>query len=387
MSVSPLSLTPSAITAQLRAAGCVFAEDEAELLTSTARTPADLAAMVDRRVAGLPLEQVLGWAEFYGLRVTLDPGVFVPRRRSELLAAQAIDLARRTLATATGSPAAGAGAPARGGGRPAAASGGPAAGLRVVVVDLCCGSGALGAAVATALSTPATEERAAIAGPAEVHTDGRRPAEAQVGDPYLAGTPATDAHLTETQANEPHPAETPVNDPCRVGTHSDNAHPARTRTGDPRPVESRIGDGSPVELHAVDLDPVAVRCARGNLAPVGGRVHQGDLYEPLPERLRGRVGVLLASPPYVPTGAIGLLPAEAREHEPLLALDGGADGLDIVRRVIAGAPLWLAPGGHLLVETSERQAADTAEAMARAGLTPRVTTSDELYATVVTGTR
>ncbi|MEV0151733.1 MULTISPECIES: putative protein N(5)-glutamine methyltransferase [unclassified Nonomuraea] len=289
MAVSPLPLTSSAITARLRAAGCVFAEDEAELLISTARTPGDLAALVDRRVAGLPLEQVLGWAEFCGLRVTLDPGVFVPRRRSEFLAAQAIDLARRTLANGSGTPANGAGTPADG-------SGGPAAGCRMVVVDLCCGSGALGAAVAAALSTP-------------------------------------------------------------------------------------------VELHAVDLDPVAVRCARSNLAPAGGHVHQGDLYEPLPDRLRGRVGVLLASPPYVPTGAIGLLPAEAREHEPLLALDGGVDGLDIVRRVIAGAPLWLAPGGHLLVETSEGQAANTAEAMARAGLTPRVTGSDELYATVVTGTR
>ncbi|MBN6054983.1 putative protein N(5)-glutamine methyltransferase [Nonomuraea sp. RK-328] len=287
MSVSPLPLTHSAITARLRAAGCVFAEDEAELLTSTARTAADLAVMVDRRVAGLPLEHVLGWAEFRGLRVTVDPGVFVPRRRSEFLAEQAIVLARRTLMDG---------------------SGGPPAGRRMVVVDLCCGTGALGAAVATALSTAALVEVHAV-------------------------------------------------------------------------------DGRPVEVHAVDIDPAAVRCARRNLAPAGGHVHCGDLYEPLPDRLRGRVGVLLASPPYVPTGDIGLLPAEAREHEPLVALDGGADGLDTVRRVIAGAPLWLAPGGHLLVETSERQAANTAEAMSRAGLTPRVTGSDELYATAVIGTR
>src|SRR5206468_3881285 len=79
----------SVIVTRLRAAGCVFAEDEAQLLISTARTPAELAAMVDRRVAGLPLEHVLGWADFCGLRIAVDSGVFVPRRRTEFLVQQA----------------------------------------------------------------------------------------------------------------------------------------------------------------------------------------------------------------------------------------------------------------------------------------------------------
>jgi hypothetical protein len=78
----PLSPTSTAIIARLRAAGRVFAEDEARLLSSTAQTPEQLAAMVDRRVAGVPLEQVLGWAEFCGLRIAVEPGVFVPRRRT-----------------------------------------------------------------------------------------------------------------------------------------------------------------------------------------------------------------------------------------------------------------------------------------------------------------
>lgn len=139
-----------------------------------------------------------------------------------------------------------------------------------------------------------------------------------------------------------------------------------------------------VELHAVDIDPAAVRCARRNVA--GGRVYEGDLYEPLPTTLRGRVDILTANAPYVPTGAIGLLPPEARVHEPRVALDGGADGLEIQRRVTAAAALWLAPGGHLLIETSERQAPQTAEAFARNGLIPRVVVSEELDATVVVGT-
>ncbi|MCA2230377.1 putative protein N(5)-glutamine methyltransferase [Nonomuraea aurantiaca] len=272
MSVFPSPVPPSAIITRLRAAGCVFAEDEAALLMSTARTPDELTTMVDQRVAGLPLEHVLGWAEFCGLRIAVDPEVFVPRRRTEFLIDQA----------------------------EAAALSGPSP---TVILDLCCGTGAMGAALAATLSKEAAP------------------------------------------------------------------------------------DEKGVELHAADLHPAAVRCARRNLTPIGGQVYEGDLYEPLPATLRSRVDILIASPPYVPTEAIRLLPSEARVHEPLVALDGGADGLDVVRRVIAEAPAWLAPGGHLLVETSERQASRTAEDMAAAGLIPRVTASEDRYATVVMGTR
>ena len=264
MSDSSSAQLASVIVTQLRAAGCVFAEDEARLLISAARTRDDLAAMVDRRAAGMPLEHVVGWAEFCGLRIAVDVGVFVPRRRTEFLVGQAASLLRRT--------------------RPAH--------RQAVVVDLCCGSGAVGAALAAA-----------------------------------------------------------------------------------------VGE---IELHAADADPAAVRCARRNLAEAAaGRVYEGDLYDPLPARLRGRVCILVANAPYVPTEAVGSLPAEARVYEPRVALDGGEDGLDVVRRVTAGAPRWLAPGGHLLVETSERQAPQAAETAARHGLVPQVVTCDELNATVL----
>ncbi len=248
----------SDIVAALRAAGCVFAEDEARLLTGAAGSPAELAAMVDRRVGGLPLEHVLGWAEFCGVRIELDPGMFVPRRRSEFLVAEAATLGRE----------------------------------RAVVVDLCCGSGAVGAALAAALDR--------------------------------------------------------------------------------------------VDLYAVDVDSAAVSCARRNLPD--GRVFEGDLYEPLPPSLRSRVDVVVANAPYVPTEAVGLLPPEARTYEPRVALDGGADGLEVVRRVAAGAASWLTPGGHLLVETSTDQAPATAGVFAVGGLVPRVARSEELDATVVIGT-
>ena len=85
----------------------------------------------------------------------------------------------------------------------------------------------------------------------------------------------------------------------------------------------------------------------------------------------------------MPSGDVGLLPPEARAHEPRVALDGGADGLDVLRRFAAGAPPWLAPGGHLLVETSERQAPLAAEAVGGGGLIPRVAHSSRLNATII----
>jgi len=224
-----------------------------------ARSDHDLERMVAARVAGAPLEVVVGWAELCGLRIVVEPGVFVPRRRTALMA-------RRAAASA----------------RP-----------RSVVVDLCCGTGAVGAVV-------------------------------------LARQPEA-------------------------------------------------------EVWAADLDPAAVACARRNLPR--GRVREGDLYDALPGALLGRVEVLACNAPYVPTDEIALMPPEAREHEHRVALDGGGDGLDVQRRVIASAPQWLAPGGILLVESSREQAPRSADLMAAAGLGPEVEVDDEVGATLVIGRR
>ncbi|VXC05670.1 putative protein N(5)-glutamine methyltransferase [Aeromicrobium sp. 9AM] len=248
------------IVARLRASGSVFAEDEAELLITEARTPEELEAMVERRVSGLPLEVIVGWAEFAGLRIVVESGVFVPRRRTEVVVREAVALAE------PGS----------------------------VVLDLCCGTGAVGAAI-----------HAAVGG---------------------------------------------------------------------------------VELYASDIEPAAVRCARRNIEPLGGQVFEGDLFEPLPASLRGRVDLLVVNAPYVPTDAIALMPPEAREHEPHVTLDGGADGVDVQRRVAAGAAEWLAQGGHLLIETSREQASRTAQAFRDGGLTAEVRRAEDVDGTVVIGT-
>ena len=241
------------LVARLRAAGCVFAEDEAAVLREAAGDAAELEEMTGARLAGRPLEHVVGWADFAGIRVHLDDGVFVPRQRSRLL----VDLAA---------------ARAPGGG---------------IVVDLCCGSGAIGAAI-----------------------------------------------------------------------------------------KARRDD---VTVHAADLDPRAVACARRNLPP--DHVHEGDLLDALPPSLRGKVDVLVMNAPYVPTDRIPHMPPEARDHEPRLALDGGADGLDVHRRVVAARHEWLAPDGVLVVEVAPDQAVTLTALLT----TAETVTDDEHGGTAVVG--
>jgi release factor glutamine methyltransferase len=137
----------------------------------------------------------------------------------------------------------------------------------------------------------------------------------------------------------------------------------------------------------VDVQPAAVRCARENLHHVGGSVHEGDLFSPLPAALRGRIDLLVVNAPYVPTAEVELLPREARLYEPRVTLDGGPDGLRIHRLVTAEAPRWLAPGGHLLFETTEQQALPLAEELAMHGLDATTIRSDELETTAVVGRR
>ncbi|HEX7382073.1 MAG TPA: putative protein N(5)-glutamine methyltransferase [Nevskiaceae bacterium] len=261
---SGAAIETDAVVARLRAAGCVFAEDEALLLleaarqdapdrsfggthpaaaamTDTSRDASALEQMIARRVAGEPLEYILGWVEFCGMRVAIDSGVFIPRQRTAFLAERAAKLAPE----------------------------------HPVILDLCCGCGAIGLAV-------------------------------------------------------------------------------HARTGG--------------ELHAADIEAVAASCARRNLDPVGGHVYRGDLFAPLPTELRGRIDVLTANVPYVPTGELDLMPVEAREHEPVVTHDGGTDGLDLARRVAAEAPLWLAASGRIFIETSVAQAPALCAAFAATGL-------------------
>jgi release factor glutamine methyltransferase len=199
------------VVERLRAAGCVFAEDEARLLGGRED-------LITRRCAGERLEHVLGWVDFGGLRLAIDPGVFVPRPQTVALAQAAADA------------------------RPA------------IALDLFSGCGAIAAVIAD-----------------------RNPAARVVA--------------------------------CELRV-----------TG----------------------------CLRRNVA----EVHESDVDDGVPVDVEGRVDVLTANVPYVPTGELEYVP---HDGEPDLALDGGADGLDWLRRVIDVAPRWLRPGGTLLVEAARHQ--------------------------------
>jgi release factor glutamine methyltransferase len=232
-------------TRELAAAGCVSARAEADWLLEEAPDQEALRAMVARRVAGEPLQYVIGWAPFGRLRLAVGPGVFVPRPETEGLADRAATRLR------------GAAPPA-------------------VAVDLCTGSGAIAC--------------------------------------FLA-------------------AEVPG-----------------------------------ARVLATEVDPGALAWARPNAERHGVELLAGDLDAPLPPGLAGRVDVLCANVPYVPSGAIATMPRDVRDHEPRLALDGGPDGLDVLRRLAARAGRWLAPGGWLFCEIGEDQAEAAAALLTAAGL-------------------
>jgi release factor glutamine methyltransferase len=115
---------------------------------------------------------------------------------------------------------------------------------------------------------------------------------------------------------------------------------------------------------ATDVDPAAVACARRN----GVRALVGDLDEPLSPAMRGRVDVMTAVVPYVPTAEMVFLPRDVLAHEPRRALDGGRRGTTVLIRAAEAAAGWLRPGGSVLLELGGDQADEVATALVRAGL-------------------
>lgn len=239
-----MSSAPDVVAATLRAAGSVFADDEARALRETFAGAA-LDAAVRRRVAGEPFEHVVGWADFAGVRVVVRPAVFVPRRRAEVLVEVGLEALQSKRSGA-------------------------------VAVDVGCGSGALAAAL------------------------------------------------------------------------------TRRHVG--------------LRCHATDVDPDAVACAQENATTFGFAVHQGNWLDALPTTLAGTVDVVVAHLPYVPTPDLHLLPRDYACAERPLALDGGLDGLDPLRRVVAQLPTWLAPDGVLVTQVTAAQSGAAREVVDAVGL-------------------
>ena len=224
-----------ALAALLAGAGFVAAGEEADELLARAAGDAELLhSLVQRRLTGEPLAWITGKVEFCGLEIRVDPGVYVPRWQSELLALRAVERL-----------------PDGGG-----------------AIDLCTGSGAIAATLMA-----------------------RRPG---------------------------------------------------------------------ARVLACDVDARAVACARSN----GVDAYRGNLFSPLPT---GRVDVVVGVVPYVPTPELALLQRDTLTFESALSYDGGDDGLDLLRRAIAGAGAFLGPGGALLLELGAGQAEALGGDLARSG--------------------
>ena len=234
----PLSKERSRVVQALAAGGAIDPATEADALLDASNAGVGLLEeLLARRLAGEPLAWLIGWVRFCATRIRVDPGVFVPRPKTEALAHRAVALL-------------------------------PADGI---AVDLCAGSGAV----------------AVILGAA-------------------------------------------------------------------RPRATVI---------ATDIDPVAIACAHRN----GVEALLGDLDEPLPPALRGRVDVVTAVVPYVPTEELHLLPRDVLAHEPCRSLDGGPRGTEVLERATRAAARWLRPGGSVLLELGGDQADELSTTMAATG--------------------
>lgn len=123
--------------------------------------------------------------------------------------------------------------------------------------------------------------------------------------------------------------------------------------------------------HAVDVCESALELAGRNLMRLSPdhncRLHQGHWWDPL-KPWWGQFDLVLSNPPYIPNSVIDTLSPTVRDHEPRLALDGGADGLDCIRSIVGSAQDALAPGGWLLIEHHHDQSEAVLQLMKRAGL-------------------
>jgi release factor glutamine methyltransferase len=233
---------------RLAAAGFLSPREEAQELRRAAGGDGRLlAALAERRLTGEPLAWIVGSAPFCGLRVRVEPGVYVPRPHTEPLALHAAELLRRDG----------------------------------IAVDVCTGSGAVAAVLAA-----------------------RRPG---------------------------------------------------------------------ATVLATDADERAVACARANGVDVRG----GDLFAPVPPALRGRVDVVTAVVPYVPTAELRALQRDTFGFESPLAYDGGPDGTAVLRRALEGGAGVLRRGGTALLELGGGQADLVADDLGPLGFAVATVLADE----------
>ena len=198
------------------------------------------------------------------------------------------------------------------------------------------------------------DERARLAGLIEARVGERKPAAYLVGRAYMQGVPfEIDERVIVPRSfiGELLDGELFAGGPDALASNPESVESVLdlcTGSGCLAILAARAFPAAQVD--AVELSPAALTVARKNVATSGCldriRLYEGDLYNPLPKK---RYDIILSNPPYVDACGMAALPAEYL-HEPRMALDGGEDGLDVVRRILEGAAARLAPGGGLLCE-------------------------------------
>ena len=266
-----------------------------------------LRELVKRRQGGESVAYITGKKEFFGIELNVDARVLVPRPDTETLVDES--LARVAALGELGRPAR--------------------------IADVGTGSGAVAIAIARTAAQSMTRAAAKAA--------------AQMTPTSLA---ASDGKVAD-QAMDPDAPD-------------DRSRPTDEPTDGP-PVRPPILRPA-LEVFASDLSPDALAVARGNAARHGAAVTfvEGDLDQPL--RAHAPFDLVAANLPYIPSADIAGLSAEVRA-EPHLALDGGGDGLALVRRLVTAAPALLRAGGSLALEIGAGQAAATAALLVAAGFT------------------
>ena len=324
------------------AAGCDDAGWHAVLPTvATRRGVASFDRMLARRVAGEPLQYVLGSWGFRTLDLFVDSRVLIPRPETETVVGCALDELRRRADELAAVVSEELSQPGGGGGVPLHSS---AHGRRVV-----------------ADRPPAPP----------------LPLSLEEGDP--SARPRTGAELSQPGGGGGVPLYS-----CAHGRRVVAGRPPAP----PPPVEpallaADLGCGSgaiglslaaerpDVEVVCTDVSADALAVASANLAGLGRparrvRLAEGSWFEALPEEYRGRFDVIVSNPPYIAVD--DPLPPEVADHEPQVALYSGRTGLEATSTILSGAPVWLAPGGALVLELADGTAGRVRELAQSAGL-------------------
>lgn len=302
----------------------------------------ELAAMhaaVVRRAKGEPLQYIVGETGFRHITVACEPGVLIPRPETELLVEEVLGYIDREV---LGGPA-------------------PHAHEKVELPWNAEVEAARKAELEAAAQRDESEANAALQErelrDSDFEDDSDEVADAVTGDE--AGGDEVAADDVESSSGDAAPAARVLEVGCGTGCISLSI--AYERQGKARCVAIDI------EPRAVDLT-IRNRDALG-IDPADVDVRLGNLVSPLDRETEwGTFDVLVSNPPYIPSSVMGTLPHEVADYEPSLALDGGADGLDIFRRLVNAAPHMLKPGGLLACELYEGHLDAAAELCRSAGM-------------------